>query len=84
MSSTFGQVQEFSKKKKIQIIFRFRYHRLTPWRNGSASDSRLEGCVFESRRDQLSFFAIILITISIKKNAKAILKSVEIMKQLVK
>ena len=23
---------------------------LTPWRNGSASDSRSEGCVFESRR----------------------------------
>ena len=22
----------------------------TPWRNGSASDSRSEGCVFESRR----------------------------------
>ena len=25
---------------------------LTPWRNGSASDSRSEGCVFESRRVQ--------------------------------
>ena len=24
----------------------------TPWRNGSASDSRSEGCVFESRRGQ--------------------------------
>ena len=24
--------------------------KLTPWRNGSASDSRSEGCVFESRR----------------------------------
>ena len=23
---------------------------LTPWRNGSASDSRSEGCVFKSRR----------------------------------
>ncbi len=23
---------------------------MTPWRNGSASDSRSEGCVFESRR----------------------------------
>ena len=51
---------------------------------GSASDSRSEGCVFESRRGQLSFFAFILITISIEKNVKAILKSVEIMKQLVK
>ena len=25
---------------------------MTPWRNGSASDSRSEGCVFESRRGQ--------------------------------
>ena len=29
---------------------------LTPWRNGSASDSRSEGCVFESRRGQNDFF----------------------------
>ena len=28
---------------------------LTPWRNGSASDSRSEGCVFESRRGQHCF-----------------------------
>lgn len=28
---------------------------LTPWRNGSASDSRSEGCVFESRRGQNVF-----------------------------
>ena len=56
----------------------------TPWRNGSASDSRSEGCVFESRRGQLTFFAIILINISIEKNVKAILKGVDIMKQLVK
>ena len=27
----------------------------TPWRNGSASDSRSEGCVFESRRGQIFF-----------------------------
>ena len=25
------------------------------WRNGSASDSRSEGCVFESRRGQITF-----------------------------
>ena len=25
---------------------------VTPWRNGSASDSRSEGCVFKSRRGQ--------------------------------
>ena len=30
-------------------------HNLTPWRNGSASDSRSEGCVFESRRGQNLF-----------------------------
>ena len=30
-------------------------HNLTPWRNGSASDSRSEGCVFESRRGQNVF-----------------------------
>ena len=40
--------------------------------------------MFESRRGQLATFAIILITISINKNVKAILKGVEIMKQLVK
>ena len=29
----------------------------TPWRNGSASDSRSEGCVFKSRRGQLVFLS---------------------------
>ena len=29
---------------------------VTPWRNGSASDSRSEGCVFESRRGQVMFY----------------------------
>ena len=32
---------------------------LSPWRNGSASDSRSEGFVFESRRGQ-NFFLVIL------------------------
>ena len=32
------------------------HDRLTPWRNGSASDSRSEGCVFESRRGQINIF----------------------------
>jgi hypothetical protein len=31
---------------------------VTPWRNGSASDSRSEGCVFESRRGQQVFIFI--------------------------
>ena len=57
----------------------------TPWRNGSASDSRSEGCVFESRRGQRTFLlSIILITICIKKNVKEILKGVKSMKQVFK
>ena len=36
-------------------VFDVLLHKLTPWRNGSASDSRSEGCVFESRRGQLAF-----------------------------
>ena len=48
--------EEFRNKFKyklfqIQII-------LTPWCNGSASDSRSEGCVFESRRGQQSFCGV--------------------------
>ena len=31
-------------------LFSLSVNKLTPWRNGSASDSRSEGCVFESRR----------------------------------
>ncbi len=31
---------------------------LTPWRNGSASDSRSEGCVFKSRRGQNFYFSV--------------------------
>ena len=30
----------------------------TLWRNGSASDSRSEGCVFESRKGQTLIFGI--------------------------
>ena len=30
---------------------------MTSWRNGSASDSRSEGCVFKSRRGQTGFFS---------------------------
>ena len=33
-------------------------NKLTPWRNGSASDSRSEGCVFESRRGHAPFYQI--------------------------
>ena len=31
----------------------------TPWRNGSASDSRSEGCVFESRRGHKIFATLL-------------------------
>ena len=33
---------------------------LTPWRNGSASDSRSEGCVFKSRRGHCDFVIIVI------------------------
>ena len=33
-------------------------YQLTPWRNGSASDSRSEGCVFESRRGHKHFATV--------------------------
>ena len=35
---------------------RLSFYMSTPWRNGSASDSRSEGCVFESRRGQQNIF----------------------------
>ena len=34
---------------------------MTPWRNGSASDSRSEGCVFKSRRGQVLLHCELLI-----------------------
>ena len=39
-----------------------------PWRNGSASDSRSEGCVFDSRRVQFQFFLIFKIQLSVIKD----------------
>ena len=39
----------------LKIILHISYYRppnMDPWRNGSASDSRSEGCVFDSRRVQ--------------------------------
>ena len=35
------------------------FHNMTPWRNGSASDSRSVGCVFESRRGHQVFVFIL-------------------------
>ena len=43
-------------------------HKLTPWRNGSASDSRSEGCVFESRRGQTFFVRAVAIPTEAKTN----------------
>ena len=34
---------------------------MDPWRNGSASDSRSEGCVFDSRRVQIYKFHFIFV-----------------------
>ena len=39
----------------------------TPWRNGSASDSRSEGCVFKSRRGQNHIFSSRKIQFSFSK-----------------
>ena len=50
------------KLLKLRFVFmnlnRPAKYQLTPWRNGSASDSRSEGCVFKSRRGQLFFILI--------------------------
>ena len=55
----------------ISVYARKRYHKAW-WRNGSASDSSSEGCVFKSRMWQLFYqflrvdaFDIILIVISV-------------------
>ena len=52
---------------------------LTPWRNGSASDSRSEGCVYESRRGQRKFLfisSIVLIEIlSPLRNSSSVIVS---------
>ena len=40
----------------INNVQTYRLFHLTPWWNGSASDSRSEGCVFESRRGHFIIF----------------------------
>ena len=47
-----------NKSGRVCTIFRGNYSK-TPWRNGSASDSRSEGCVFKSRRGQIFFVFMI-------------------------
>jgi hypothetical protein len=39
--------------KYVNTFYNLLYHHPDPWRNGSASDSRSEGCVFDSRRVQI-------------------------------
>ncbi|CAJ1963130.1 unnamed protein product [Sphenostylis stenocarpa] len=43
-----------SVKGEFMKIIKNGYEVVDPWRNGSASDSRSEGCVFDSRRNQSS------------------------------
>jgi hypothetical protein len=45
----------FSLQMRTTTFFSIPLLTSTPWRNGSASDSRSEGCVFKSRRGQISF-----------------------------
>ena len=47
----------------------------TPWRNGSASDSRSEGCVFESRRGQGLILFLFLLWFSLLYQESWILKT---------
>ena len=53
-----------SKKLCDELVFVIMRQRtqLTPWRNGSASDSRSEGCVFKSRRGQGNLFLFLSVT----------------------
>ena len=51
--------------------------RMTPWRNGSASDSRSEGCVFESRRGQKYFACFVLCYLTAKQRKSCDWKLVE-------
>ena len=48
-------VEILRSSKVFDLLIFLGNARLTPWRNGSASDSRSEGCVFESRRGQRKF-----------------------------
>ena len=43
----------------------------TPWRNGSASDSRSEGCVFESCRGQI--FEVFIFCLFVEFNHEVLL-----------
>ena len=44
---------------EFPVLIQHGHLTMTPWRNGSASDSRSEGCVFESRRGHNLFSLII-------------------------
>ena len=53
----FSQFESFLWALAAYLVFYLDIYP-TPWRNGSASDSRSEGCVFKSRRGQLFFLLI--------------------------
>ena len=40
------------QRNTFTVIMCYKERKVDPWRNGSASDSRSEGCVFDSRRVQ--------------------------------
>ena len=44
---------------------------MTPWRNGGASDSRAEGCEFESRRGQKYF---VLWRVKVERNVSGLIQ----------
>ncbi|RXH97149.1 hypothetical protein DVH24_035817 [Malus domestica] len=48
-----GLEEDFHPTELIYIRMCKELSASDPWRNGSASDSRSEGCVFDSRRAQL-------------------------------
>ncbi len=52
--------RRYDKRFSSYIAFNNRSAATTPWRNGSASDSRSEGCVFKSRRGQKQTFFFLI------------------------
>ena len=63
-------------KNKDSIISCFRPG-MTRWRNGSASDSRSEGCVFKSRPGHLPFFFVNLTLSSFQESIKETFLEIE-------
>ncbi len=78
----FGFIYRFLYR--VYLVFPLTTHRVarwlsaakhpakTPWRNGSASDSRSEGCVFKSRRGQKENFYFSWLIPSMKSSLKKV------------